>query len=80
MNLYRISQTVNYGWDTYDSAIVAAETENDARNIHPSGNNSNFGGICSWSTWCEPEDVNIELIGTAVTGIEGVVLASFNAG
>ena len=36
MKLWLISQTENEGYDTYDSAVVAAETENAARLIHPS--------------------------------------------
>ena len=36
MNLYLISQDVNNGYDTYDSAVVAAETEQEARETHPS--------------------------------------------
>lgn len=36
MNLYLISQDVNNDYDTYDSAVVAASNEEDARNIHPS--------------------------------------------
>ena len=35
MKLWLISQDVNNGWDTYDSAVVAAETEDEARNIYP---------------------------------------------
>ncbi len=35
MNLYLISQNVECGYDTYDSVVVAAESEDDARNIHP---------------------------------------------
>lgn len=37
MKLWKISQSVNYDYDTYDSAIVAAETEDEARMIHPEG-------------------------------------------
>lgn len=37
MNLYLISQTQNQTYDTYDSAVVAAESEQHARAIHPSG-------------------------------------------
>ena len=37
MNLYLISQTQNQTYDTYDSAVVAAESEEHARAIHPSG-------------------------------------------
>jgi len=36
MNLYLISQDANDGYDTYDSAVVAAKSENDARTINPS--------------------------------------------
>jgi len=36
MNLYLISQTQNRNYDTYDSAVVAAESEEHARAIHPS--------------------------------------------
>jgi len=36
MNLYLISQTINNGYDTYDSAVVCAESEDEARKIHPS--------------------------------------------
>jgi hypothetical protein len=36
MNLYLVSQDINTGYDTYDSMIVSAESEIDARNIHPS--------------------------------------------
>jgi hypothetical protein len=36
MNLYLITQDLVEGYDTYDSAVVVAETEDDARKIHPS--------------------------------------------
>lgn len=35
MNLYLISQDVNRAYDTYDAAVVAAESEEEARRIHP---------------------------------------------
>ena len=37
MNLYLLTQDVNMGWDTYDSAIVCAESEEEAVKIHPNG-------------------------------------------
>ena len=37
LNLYLIYQYLNNDYDTYDSAVVAAESDGDARNIHPSG-------------------------------------------
>jgi hypothetical protein len=78
MNLYYLSQDDERGYDTYDSCIVAAETEEEARLIRP--------GYGDWGerygTWArKPEYVKVELIGTAVKGTRaGVVLASFNAG
>ncbi len=36
MKLFLISQDVNNDYDTFDSAVVAAKSEQDAREIHPS--------------------------------------------
>jgi hypothetical protein len=36
MKLYLLSQSKVSGWDTFDSMVVSAESEQDARNIHPS--------------------------------------------
>lgn len=82
MNIYLISQKINDDFDTYDSAVVAAETEDDARLTHPDG--------AAWDkgtrnfTWVPLERVNeigVRLLGTAADGIEkGVISASFNAG
>lgn len=35
MNLYLVSQRDNRGCDTYDSCVVVASSEEEARNIHP---------------------------------------------
>lgn len=80
MNLYLLTQDVNTGYDTYDSAIVAAKDEDFARKINPS-ESSKFGGYDAWDWAVSPDQVKVELIGKAVKGtLEGVVLASFNAG
>ncbi len=81
MKLYRISQEVNNGYDTYDKAIVAAPSEEAARIMHPGGET-----LAEWDKgpgyWAyAPEQVKVELIGTAAPNIEqGVICASFNAG
>mgnify|MGYP001571839762 CR=1 len=36
MKLFKISQGVRNDYDTYDSAVVCAENEDEARHIHPS--------------------------------------------
>jgi hypothetical protein len=38
MNIYLISQTVNDDYDTYDSAVVAAEDERQAQTTYPDTN------------------------------------------
>ena len=71
MKLYLISQSTNNDWDTYDSAVVAANSEDEARLISPG---------CE-SVWCNPAQVKVRYIGKAGTGTTaGVILASFNAG
>jgi len=78
-NLYLISQDSNDGYDTYDSLIVCAKDEEEARNIHP-------GIFGEWrdnvSYWCKTSNlVKVKYIGIAANEIDyGVVLASFNAG
>jgi hypothetical protein len=36
MKLYKLSQSLNNNYDTYGSAVVCAESEEEARLIHPS--------------------------------------------
>ncbi len=95
MKLWLISQKANCGYDTYDSAVVAADEIEEARRTHP-------GGIYQWdgaewsrpnpsgyvskegelgATWAHPSHVHIELIGDAAPDTKaGVICASFNAG
>lgn len=88
MNLYRISQTTNEGYDTYDSAVVVAASEEDARKIHPGSLRMiDYGEWWTsdqmYSTWGYAlEDVKVELIGQAAPKLKAgaVVCASFNAG
>ncbi len=81
MKLWIISQTENNDYDTYDSAVVAAETENAARQINPDAmTEGNWGR--PYRSWCSaPELVTVELLGDAVPGTAaGIILASYNAG
>ena len=79
MNLYLISNVVNGGYDTYDSAVVAAENPLSAQATHPSGCEGEFNNYNH--TWCNIQDVKVELIGKAKAGTKaGVILASFKAG
>ena len=75
MNLYLISQTVNQDYDTYDAAVVCAESELDARLINPDEERQ-------WeSMWAPVDKVEVKFLGPADPSVEaGVVLASYNAG
>jgi len=73
MKLWLISQTENLGYDTYDSAIVAAPSASAARRIHP--------GSGERETWVAQKHVMVKYIGTAAADIKkGVILSSFRAG
>jgi hypothetical protein len=77
--LWLISQNEANDYDTYDSAVVCAESEDEARSMHPAGYQTP-----NWvsSSWCSsPDVVKAKRIGVAdkSTAI-GVVVASFNAG
>ncbi len=82
MRLFRISQTTNPGYDTYDSAVVCAPDEETARNINPFNGKPMDWTSANFDLWCLiPGDVIVEEIGAAFEGIkQGVVCASFNAG
>jgi len=93
MNLYLLTQDSNNGYDTFDSCIVAAETKEEARVIHP----NNYYIYRDWLlfsltdsgeefeaidySWVNPNKVKVQLIGKATEGTKKwVILASFNAG
>ena len=80
MKLWLISQQQTNAYDTFDSAVVAAETESDARQIHPGGQDE--WDYTSCKTWCDgPDQVEVEYIGECREGMAaGVVLASFKTG
>lgn len=82
MNIYKIARNDTWDYDDYDSAVVVAATEDDARNIHPNGSGNIHDRSFGHRSWVsDPLQVAVTLIGVAVDGIEpGVVVASFNAG
>ena len=83
MKLFLISQSQHDDYDTYDSAVVAAENEEDARNTNPGNGNqmTEEDWKHNFSLWCNsPEHVQVEYLGEAISDKKGVVCASFNAG
>lgn len=82
MNLYLLTQGEEIGYDTYDSVVVAAKSEDEARKIHPNEWLDDPWNRKYGVDWCRtPEGVTVKLIGEAVKGTQsGVILSSFNAG
>ena len=80
MKLFLISQNQNRGYDTYDSAVVAAPDEETARNMNPENGKPMEKWDKDYSTWCSgPEHVKVIYLGEAVDSEQGVECASFNA-
>ena len=96
MKLWLISQSENNGWDTYDSAVVAAETEEEARHTYPNnwGTSDKKWSGAKWlahledgrvldfghSCWVTPNYVSVEFLADGYQGDAGTICASFNAG
>ena len=77
MKLYRLWQNDNNGYDTHDSAVVCAESEDEAKSIA----DTEFSSEPVYGTWVSVDKVKCQLIGNAVSGMKkGIVVASFNAG
>jgi len=82
--LYLISQDVNDDYDTYDSAVVVAENEERAKEIHPNSDDADDeGNFSDFHTWAKNiSQVKVKYIGEASKDLEAgsVVIYSFNAG
>ena len=92
-NLYLIHASGEYlGYDTYDSAVVCACSEEEARYIHPNGDSVFVNGKYTVEEneyvhpaacdWIPPNKVQVALIGVAAEHIRPgtVICASYNAG
>uniref|UniRef100_A0A6M3LX54 Uncharacterized protein n=1 Tax=viral metagenome TaxID=1070528 RepID=A0A6M3LX54_9ZZZZ len=82
MKIWLISQSVNGGYGTYDSAVVVAESEEEAKIINPGGRKKNRNGdrrVNRFKSWCHRKDVTAKLLGEAIKGVKkGVVCASYH--
>lgn len=86
MNIYLLTQDLNRGYDTYDSAIVSAESEDDARAIHPNWVVNDLGdegwdkySCCDWVELSQHHLIKVKLIGSSVVE-RGLILSSYSAG
>lgn len=78
MNIYLLEQNVNNDYDTYDSCVVIAETENHAKSHELAPCHCRHGHH-RYCTWAPSEHVVATLIGQG-KGPARRIIASFNAG
>jgi hypothetical protein len=88
MFIYKVSQSLYNGYDSYDSMIVYAENELEARMIHPGYADQDRAVWDTWpstsNAWITKDQISyleVEMIGRTRRKVKcGVILASFNAG
>ena len=92
MNIYLLEQDEETGYDTYDSCVVIAESENAARNINPSqfathvkdgkwmGTYTKGGEYenesDSWVKYSQIDQIKVTLLGVALEGKEAGVVCA----
>lgn len=92
MNIYLLEQDLNNGYDTYDSCVVIAESEEAARNIHPSSfvthvKDGKWMGTYTkggeyeqdsydWVPYSRIDEIKVTLIGTALESKEPGVVCA----
>lgn len=84
MKLFKIYQNINKGYDTYDSAVVVANSAEEAQKIHPNDSSGDFSMYDSWVS--RPDLVSVIYLGEVVGEPDSdiypgaIICASFNAG
>jgi len=79
MKLFLISQDVNVGYETYDSAVVVADSESDAREMHPYDGSLESQDGYGWLRSKDRHLISVKYLGET-TLKSGIVCASYNAG
>jgi len=93
MNIYKLIRDDIGGYDTYDSAVVVAENEEQAKKMHPSHTSHPYIDDYATEKWWEEDDmykswthdlskIQVTLIGKANKSFDKpqVIVASYNAG
>jgi len=88
LNIYLVRQDDETGYDTFDSFVVACQSEVEARHTLPGVEDTLIG---TWypekpddpfySGWTHsPDNVIVKLLGTSNATTPSIILSSFNAG
>ena len=81
MRLYIISTNANDRFNAFSRAVVAAETEEDARKIHPDGRTVVADREDYLGAWVPLSQVEVDYLGDAKPDTKpGVILASYISG
>lgn len=83
MKIYKLLQNHVSGYDTFDSVVVIAKDEEEAKNINPYGGElgDKTGKYDVWVGKDNIDKIRVIYLGEAKEGLErGAILASFNAG
>lgn len=85
LKLYHVKLPDNnnfLGYDSYSEFVCTAYTEQEARNIHPSGSDGNWSWYGSWIKLEQIDILEVTEIGIATPGTQPhkVIVASFHAG
>lgn len=91
MKLWLLYQDTNTDGDYYDSCLVVAATEDNARQMYPHNKPEYYWSNNSWrytysgqeyadngTEWASPEDVVVEYVGETYKTKPEVLLSSFN--
>jgi len=81
MNIYKIEQDTNVKYDTYDSAVVIANSAQEAQQMQPEQPEQDEQDEEEFE-WAAPKDVTVTYIGIADPSFTKpcVIVSSFNAG
>lgn len=78
--IYLVQQGFECGYDTFDAFVVIADSEEQARNIHPKGIDATWDD----HSWCPKHlvdsKVHVRLIGITHKQDVEIICKSFNAG
>ena len=94
-NLYLISQHTNNRYETYDSIVVSAKDEDEARKINPDGSVTHYRDgkwmgtrddgteyerdYCEWVEFKDIDQLTVQFIGKTELESGVIILGSFNA-
>jgi hypothetical protein len=83
LKLYHVSRPANIlGYDSYSEFVVAANSEEEARRVHPCGCDNWQVGSYEWVSIDKVGLLNVVEIGTAASNLTvgTVIVASYHAG